>query len=731
MRHTLTPAQGQFDTLDGVIEVLTAGFSRTEHDQIAEAAECFWSVRNDPSDYPDSILVANQLKALNVDAETLIAALLGSDVAAECVSVERVAAIYGAAVGELVDHVRRLNSFRVATRNTTNDATETGQGVTALGSRDRAELLRRMLLSMVGDIRAIVVKLAFRTQRLHGLTTLPEQQARRVAAETLEIFAPLANRLGLGQLKWEMEDLCFRVLEPQTYKRVASALEESRADRESYVQKFVAECEHQLNNAGFEDARVFGRPKHIYSIWKKMNYKRVEFKDLFDVRAVRVLVDTVAECYAVLGIVHSSWQPITREFDDYIANPKDNGYRSLHTAVIGPGGKPVEVQIRTRQMDEEAELGVAAHWSYKEGGAADVHLQARINNLRQLLEDNDDDTLVEGFQQQISADRIYVFTPKGDVLDLVAGSTPLDFAYHVHSEIGHRCRGAKINGSIVPLTRQLQNGNQVEILTTREPSPSRDWLNKSLGYLHSSRARAKVRAWFNVQDHEQHLIDGRAILDRELRRAHSTAPIDTLADEFGYAKSADFFVALARNDITASQLATVIGTLEAPAAPQPLPRQREVRSRVNGSDQINVLGVGSLLTQLANCCKPMPPDDIVGFITQGRGVSIHRADCSNMLNLNDEQQQRLIEVGWGEESSGDYRVDIGIVAIDRQGLLRDVSTVLANERVNVVGVNTTSHIEDQIAEMKISAYVDSMDSLTGIMDKLRRLRNVQTVRRVI
>ncbi len=721
MRHTLTPTQDQFDTQSRAVESLAAGFTGADRELIERAVNLYWPLRDQPSTYPDSLLVAMQLNALRVDASTLAAALLGSDICHRECPIETLREHFEEQTVALVEHVRRLNEFRV----------ESADQVSSLGTRDRAEMLRRMLLSMVGDIRAIVVKLAFRTQRLHMLNQYPVDKARRVADETLEVFAPLANRLGLGQLKWEMEDMCFRTLEPQAYKRVAGALEESRADRETYVVNFVAECEQQLRTAGFAGATVFGRPKHIYSIWKKMRDKRVEFQDLFDVRAIRILMDSVAECYAVLGIVHSTWQPISREFDDYIANPKDNGYQSLHTAVIGPQGKAVEVQIRTRQMDQDAELGVAAHWSYKEGTSLDKQLHSSINSLRQLLDNNDDAELLEGFSQQVNADRVYVFTPKGDVLDLVAGSTPLDFAYHVHSEIGHRCRGAKINGSIVPLTSQLRNGDQVEVLTTREPSPSRDWLNRSLGYLHSSRARSKVRAWFNVQDHEQHLIDGRAVLDRELRRAHSNVPIDTIAGELGFEKASDLYVALARNDITATHLATLIGTLEAPTTQADYPQFRGTPKTSTRSDQINVYGVGSLLTQMANCCKPVPPDAIVGYITQGRGVSIHRADCNNMLNLPDEGQARLIEVEWGEESSDNYLVDIAIVAYDRQGLLRDVSTVLANDKVNVVGVNTTSHLDDQIAEMKISAYVSSMDVLVGAMDKLRRLRNVQTVRRVI
>lgn len=730
MRHTLSPDEQQLESIDSVVVSLTAGFDTDSATQIRYAVEWYWAIRDTPSQYPNSILVANQLKSLNVDATTIVAALLGSDVSSSRYSTDDVKARFGVEAATLVDNVRRLNEFEVVVAG--SEAQQEG-AASRIGTHDRAEMLRRMVLSMVGDIRAVLVKLVFRAQRLHILDSLPPDRAYEVAKETLDVFAPLANRLGIGQIKWEMEDLSFRVLEPQTYKRVAKALEESRAAREIYVRDFVSTLEAHVVKAGFDNASVFGRPKHIYSIWKKMRNKRIEFQDLFDVRAVRVLVDSVQACYTVLGVVHNTWQPIAREFDDYIANPKENGYQSLHTAVIGPGGKAVEVQIRTRQMDREAELGFAAHWSYKEGRQVDEQLQRSINTLRQLLDDDahDDASLVEDFTQQTTSERVYVFTPKGDVVDLVNGATPLDFAYHVHSEIGHRCRGAKINGSIVPLTTRLTNGDQVDILTTREPSPSRDWLNRSLGYLNSSRARAKVRAWFNVLDHEQHLADGRAILDRELRRAHSRLPLERLTRAAGYEKTTDLYVALARNDITASQLATVIGNLESPRLPEQMPRFKGPVKSSDPADGISVQGVGSLLTQLASCCKPVPYDRIVGYITKSKGVSVHRADCLNMLNLTEEHQARLIEVEWGQESSTMYPVEILIAAYDRQGLLRDVSTVLANEKVNVIGVNTESDLENQMADMKISLYISDMEALSGVMDKIRQLRNVQTVRRIL
>ena len=585
---------------------------------------------------------------------------------------------------------------------------------------------------MVNDIRVVLVKLAYRTQRLYALARSDWPGREDIARETMNIYAPLANRLGLGQIKWELEDVAYRILHPEQYKHIATSLEENRAARESYIREFVDQLTARIETAGVKGASVFGRPKHIYSIARKMQAKRVEFSELFDVRAVRVLVDDLQQCYAVLGIVHSSFQPIGREFDDYIANPKDNGYRSLHTALIGPGGKPVEVQIRTRGMDDEAENGVAAHWAYKEGGGIDDTLQHSINLFRQLLEDDDDDDqLIEGFSQHVDARRVYVFTPKGEVIDLVGGATPLDFAYQVHSEIGHRCRGAKINGSIVPLSYSLQNGDRVEVLTTREPAPKREWLNRSLGYLNSSRARAKVRAWFNARDQGQHQTDGRAILERELKRLKAaTVSVEQIRQRLKYDKLTDLYIALGRNDVSVQQVAGAIDQLVEPA-PRLLPTKRRGSTPEPGTDAVRVRGVGNLLTQVAACCKPVPYDDIVGYITQGKGVSVHRADCSNILNLRDFERERLITVDWGDDPGKRYEVEIHIQAYDRQGLLRDVSAAMSNHDVDVMGVNTRSNPNDQTADMKIQLKISTMSELTDLMERVRQLRNVKQVERLL
>ena len=719
MKHTFSTEDVHFQSAEAVTALLAENCTRTQTLALRRAVDLFWNIRDKPTHYPNALHVAAQLKAMRADVPTVISALLGNNVAAEELPVDVIHKSFGQECAKLVSEVRWLNELSI------HDTTRQG----GVGTRDQAEMLRRMLLSMVEDIRVVLVKLAFRTQRLYQLTKTDSENREEVARETLAIYAPLANRLGLGQLKWELEDVAFHIVEPQAYKRIAKALEENRSSRESYINDFVLALSNGVHASGISGASVFGRPKHIHSIWKKMREKRIEFTDVFDVRAVRVLVDNLQQCYSVLGIVHSTWQPIIREFDDYIANPKGNGYQSLHTAVIGPGGKAVEVQIRTRAMDDDAENGVAAHWAYKEGGAADESLQRSINQLRHLLDDGDDEQLVEGFSQQLDAQRVYVYTPQGEVIDLVAGATPLDFAYHVHSEIGHRCRGAKVNGSIVPLTYSIQNGDQVEVLTTREPSPSRDWLNKSLGYLASSRARGKVRAWFNTQDHALHLADGRAVLDRELKRLKaSSVSIESLAKRLKFEKSTDLFAAIGRNDISTAQIVGAVDHLA-----EPLDKLRVVadhsQKAARASDTISVRGVGNLLTSISNCCKPVPHDSIVGFITRGKGVTIHRADCSNMLNLPEQERERLIDVDWGDDKRGRYLVELRVIAYDRLGLLRDVSTTLANHQVDVVALNTLSDPNDQTVSMNIKLHVSTIAELTVLMDKVGQLRNVQAVER--
>ncbi|MCB1754083.1 MAG: bifunctional (p)ppGpp synthetase/guanosine-3',5'-bis(diphosphate) 3'-pyrophosphohydrolase [Gammaproteobacteria bacterium] len=726
MKSTENNWHDQYSSPDQVMAILGAGFKESEVALIGKALDFLWSLPDKGSDYlPDPVSVAVRLKNLNVDAECVIASILGSHICADHMPVEAVHEQFGENIGRLVGNVRWLNSLIVARHEQTSDSTFASQ---------QTELLRRMVLSMVDDVRAVLIRLVFRAQRMPLLKKLDEKERLRMARETLDLYAPLANRLGVGQLKWEMEDLAFRIIEPASYKRVATALEERREDREAYIRNFVAVLSDKLRQEKITTATVKGRPKHIYSIWSKMKRKRLEFSDLFDVRAVRVLVDSIQECYAVLGVVHSSWKHIPREFDDYIANPKENGYQSLHTAVYGPDGKAVEVQIRTRQMDDDAELGVAAHWLYKEGGPQDERLQRNINSLRQLLENQDEDSFLESVASEVFNDRVFVFTPAGDVVDLPAGATPLDFAYQVHTEIGHRCRGAKINGRIVPLGQPLENGDQVEILTSRDAAPRRDWLNKELGFLASGRSRAKVRAWFNQQDQEQHKTDGKLIVERELKRMRAgTISHENLMQQLHFDNMDKFYVAVGRNDISLPQLAGAVSFLE----DQQRGETRQLRSRqVHGpaeagdKSDIRVSGVGHLLTQIASCCKPVPYDSIVGFITRGKGVSVHRKDCKNILNLNAEDQLRLIDVDWGAESDQAYAVDIWILAYDRQGLLRDVTAILSNEKISVTSVHTQSDAEEQTAEMRLTIEVENLEQLARVMEKLRQLRNILEVERM-
>lgn len=716
MKHAFSADESVFVSLPSAQDFLAESFTRNQALVIRRAVEHAWNVKDERTVYPEALSVAAQLKFMRADMPIIVSSLLGTDVSTSKYPIDYVHEHFGQEIAKLTDGVRWLNELKI---------------VNTHGSGGQAETLRRMVLSMVEDVRVVLVKLAYRTQRLYSLVKNDSHAALNIAQETLAIYAPLANRLGLGQLKWELEDVAFRIVEPEAYKRIAKALEENRASREIYVQDFVADLDTRISTHGISCADVFGRPKHIYSIWKKMNAKKLGFSDLFDVRAVRVLVDDLQQCYSVLGVAHSIWQPISREFDDYIANPKDNGYRSLHTAVIGPGGKAVEIQIRTRAMDDDAENGVAAHWAYKEGNAVDTTLQKGINSLRQLLEEHDDDEqLIEGFSQHLDSQRVYVFTPKGEVIDLARGATPLDFAYHIHSEIGHRCRGAKVNGRIVPLTYVLGNGDQVDVLTTREPAPSRDWLNGSLGYINGSRARGKVRAWFNHQDHDQQLADGRAILDRELKRFKASAiAIETLSKRLKFEKPNDLFAAIGRNEVTAAQIVGAIDRLV-----EPTNKVEELVPRPVGKEQrsgdIQVRGVGNLLTQIAPCCSPVPPDIIVGFISRGNGVKVHRADCSNILNLRDYERERLIEVNWGNDTAGRYQVEIFIKAIDRHGLLRDVSTTLSTLDIDVVSVNTLSNKQMQTADMRIGLHISDTTELALAMDKIRQLSNVQDVERV-
>ncbi len=666
--------------------------------------------------------VAEILASLRLDAETVAAAVLHDAVEDSEITLALIAERCSPAVARLVDGVTKLKVFA--------EYQETAKGKKESA---RAESLRKMLLAMAEDVRVVLIKLADRLHNMRTLDFLDQEKRRRIARETLDIYAPLANRLGIWQIKWELEDLSFRHLEPVTYKEIARFLDERRVDRQRYIEEVVQILQDELGKAGIK-ADVKGRPKHIYSIWKKMQRKGLGFHQVYDVRAVRILVESVADCYHALGVVHTLWRHIPKEFDDYIATPKENNYQSIHTAVVGPEGKTLEVQIRTSDMDRHAELGVAAHWRYKEGGKSDRGFEQKIAWLRQLLDWKEEESnagdFIDRFKSEVFQDRVYVFTPRGEIIDLPQGATALDFAYHIHTDIGHRCRGAKVEGRIVPLTYELRNGQQVEVLTSKHPAPSRDWLNPHLGYLKSSRARSKVRSWFKQQDQQQNLTDGRQLVERELKRLGvSDVPLDKIAAHFNLPQVDDFMVAVGRGDITTSQLASALHQLTRPPAP-PLPEEGiTTHARKGEGGDIHIGGVGNLLTNLSRCCKPAPGDPIVGFITRGRGVAIHRSDCPNVLNLQSDLRQRLIEVEWAEQEQSTYPVDIEIEAIDRQGLLRDVGSLLANEKINVISATTTTERNTHTAKMQLTLEIANTDQLSRILSRIIQLPNVVEARR--
>ena len=642
---------------------------------------------------------ATILAGLKLDPDSIRAALLLGLPVAGAFEPDAVAAEFGPDVATLVAGVARMGVIRTAP-STGNPEERAAQ----------AENLRKMLLSMVEDIRVVLIKLAERTQALRSLMVGDEALRKQVAREVLDLFAPLANRLGVWQLKWELEDLCLRALEPEAYRSIAGMLDERRLDRQHYIEDVLETLQRELKVASVA-AEVSGRPKHIYSIWNKMRRKQTGIDALYDIRAVRILVDSVKDCYAALGIVHQLWTPLAREFDDYIAKPKANNYRSLHTAVIGPEGKPLEVQIRTKEMHQHSEYGVAAHWRYKEGALKGVRhdpsFDEKIAWLRQVLDWKDavadSGDWLSAFKESLFTDSIYVLTPQGKVVDLQRGSTPVDFAYAVHTNLGHRCRGAKVDGQMVPLHYVLNNGQQVEVVTAKLGGPSRDWLNPDLGYVQSHRARTKVRQWFRAQQHEQTVAQGRVLVERELARTgHTALKLDALAAKAGFDSAEEFFAAFARDDINSKQVQTAIAALATPLAPAPVAAAPEVqmrKSRAAGSGSgILVVGVDRLLTGLARCCKPAPPDPIAGFVTRGKGITIHRASCINVTRMRATQPERLITADWGAPRDEVFPVDIVVEAMDRQGLLRDISEILSREKINVTAANTlTRNMQTRMA----------------------------------
>lgn len=659
------------------------------------------------------VAVAAILHDMDLDAATIQAALLHDVIEDTPVTLEELRAKFGDEVAQLVDGVTKLARIRRLSRLDGPAAFE----------QEQAENLRKIFLATVDDIRVIFIKLADRLHNMQTLASLSRERQVRMARETLEIYAPLANRLGIWQFKWQLEDLALRFLEPDAYHQIAGYLSERRAERSDYIQQVARMLQARLKAEGI-NARVTGRPKHLYSIYVKMREKGRTFDQIYDVRGVRIIVNKVRDCYAALGLVHTLWRPIPGEFDDYIAMPKDNGYQSLHTAVVGPDGRPLEVQIRTQQMHQVAEFGIAAHWRYKEHARRNASVEAKIAWLRQISDlrkdVSDPKEFVDSLKTDVFPERIYVFTPKGDIVDLPAGATPLDLAYYIHTEIGDHCRGAKIDGRLVSLDYALRTGEQVEILTSKKGGPSRDWLNPNLGYLTTARARQKVRQWFRRQEREQNIAQGREILERELKRLGlDQQSFEDIARLFKFSRVEDLLAAIGYGDISPIQIANKIddaATRKPDLKITPLPQ---------GRTDCRVAGVGDLLTRLAGCCNPVPGDEIVGFITRGKGITIHRADCVTLKHI--EETERLIQVSWGPTREI-YPVVIRIEAFDRPGMLRDIASAVSDSGISMSAANVTTH-NDQTATVVATLGITSIGQLSQLMSRIESIRDVVEVRR--
>jgi GTP pyrophosphokinase len=668
----------------------------------------------------EALGVAEIVRTLDADDDVVIAAMIQPLLDGGYIDRDSAEKRFGAEPTRLARGLSQLGHFGLPSDWTPDRGLEAAQ----------AEALRKMLLAVIGDVRLVVVRLAEQLQKMRSAKGVGTARQRKLAIETREVYAPLANRLGVWQVKWELEDLAFRYLEPQQYKHIAAALKTRRSERERYIEELKTVLQTEMRSAGIE-ATIDGRPKHIFSIWRKMQLKQLAFEQLMDIRAARVLVNSIAECYAALGVVHSLWQFIPGEFDDYIATPKDNLYRSIHTAVIGPGGEPVEIQIRTHEMHANSERGVAAHWRYKEGGRSNEAYERKINELRSLLAPAEGSDGGRDFLDRVRVDlfqdRVYVVSPKGEIVDVPVGGTPLDFAYQVHTDLGHRTRGAKVNGRMVPLDYRLKNSETVEIITTKTPQPSRDWLSSQSGFLASPRHRNKVKAWFRKQNQSQNKVEGRAMLDREMQRLgiKNLAMVELLR-ELALDSAEALHEALGLGEVSAAQVAGAMQRLlHARDAPQPV-RERALSSR---APDVEVQGIGDLLSTYARCCKPVPPEPIVGYITVGRGVSIHSQACANLARLKFKAPARVLAVDWGKMGNSEFPVDIEVHAFDRRGLVRDVSAALADEKISIQGMSTVTDKRDNVARLRIAISITGLSQLSKVLARIAQLPNVISARR--
>ena len=674
------------------------------------------------------VAVAAILAEMRMPVEVVAAGLLHDTVEDTSIKLEDLKKQFGDTVANLVDGVTKLESLP---RVSHSDEKPNPEQDSRRKRQVSIEALRKTFLAMNDDVRVVLIKLA---DRLHNMRTLgftsPEKQTR-IAQETLDIYAPLANRLGIWQLKWELEDLSFRYVNPEKYKEIAEQLADRRSTREEQITQIVEKLQHVLTQANIK-AEISGRPKHIYSIYRKMVSKGKTFEMVRDVRAVRLIVQDLPSCYAALGIIHNHWRPIPGEFDDYIAAPKDNFYQSLHTAVIYDDGKPLEVQIRTSEMHQNSEYGIAAHWRYKEGSRRDQKYEQHVLWLRSMMEwrgeVQDAQEFVDSMKSDVFEDRVYIFTPKGDIYDLPAGSTPIDFAYHVHTDIGHRCRGAKVDGKLVPLDYVLKTGKQVEILISKQGGPSRDWLNSSLGMVKTQRARSKIKAWFKKQDREQNLSQGRQMLERELHRLGlSDINLENLARQLDLKTTDDMFTELGCGDLPVQRIINLI------AEQEPIEEQLVISGRKSdpdSTDAVSVVGLRGLLTTMGKCCNPMPGDPIVGYITRGRGATIHRQDCPNILRSN--ERERLVRVSWGGQMRT-YPVPIKITAFDRQGLMGDISTLLNTEGVNIVNANVHvdhNNVKADVADIRLIVEVKDIGQLSRMLNRIENIANVLDAQRM-
>lgn len=699
------------------------------------------------------LAVASILAELRVPPEVVAAGLLHDTVEDTQVTLQDLKRDFGDEISRLVDGVTKLTQLPRVSRGDQHAEEEEieekerelaelkGQPDPQLAEKQKirsrrhdlvSETLRKTFLAMGDDVRVVLIKLADRLHNMRTLSHMQEAKRKRIAQETMDIFAPLANRLGIWQIKWELEDLAFRHINPDTYKEIARNLAERRADRERELEKITSKLIKLLDQAGIQ-AEIGGRPKHIYSIYRKMHRKGIPFDMVFDVRAVRIIVANLQTCYATLGVIHTHWRPIPNEFDDYVAAPKDNFYQSLHTSVVFDDRKTLEVQIRTPEMDQNAEYGIAAHWRYKEGSSKDGNYERRILWLRSLMEWRQDvedaREFVDGMKSDVFEDRVYVFTPQGDIIDLSSGSTPIDFAYHVHTDVGHRCRGAKVNGKLVSLDYILKTGEKVEILTAKRGGPSRDWLNPNLKLVKTQRARSKIKRWFKQQAREQNFSQGKTIFDKELRRLGlSHVNLEGLARAFEFKSIDDLFESVGNGDISIGRIINHLTLVEEDDEEEFLELFSDKQSERLPTDQteVSVLGLKGLLTIMGRCCNPTPGDEIIGYVTRGRGATIHRQDCPNIMRIRD--RERLVQVSWGETKST-YPVPVRIKAYDRNGLLRDVSTVIAEENVNMSKVKVDVN-KKNLAVFDLIIEVRDLAQLSKVLDRLENLANVMEAQRV-